>query len=342
MQNSRCGTGGFTLLEMMLALIVLVTLIFVVVQLAFRTSDAQRYATLLNRSTEINQDLLQGMRSDLLSSVKLFQNDAKGNAYLDVLDMTLATPAINSTLPTFNDTGVFGQEPGTGVLTGNTLMFAKHAWTAEYECLSGNIYMLEVYRIVRNYLAEADGGPQPSSPLGLNLCRWVSEPMVDGNQVDAITDTTDRAEILDNLLNRFPDVNGKTHVKVEVVWKPGQDPVMLSTFRHIGLGGFLSSAPLAPRAAQWKILRDPKQSSNGLLHFRHFSVASNYSKPSFGVGRYSVMSSAGDGFPHGFEVQIIGPSSGRQVLLQLTVVSTVRRGLPAVSSFRVVVNTREI
>ena len=61
-----------------------------------------------------------------------------------------------------------------------------------------------------------------------------------------------------------------------------------------------------------------------------------------GVGRFSVVSNAGDGFPHGFEVQIVGPTAGRQVLLQLSLASTKRGTLPAVSSQKVVVSTREM
>jgi hypothetical protein len=54
------------------------------------------------------------------------------------------------------------------------------------------------------------------------------------------------------------------------------------------------------------------------------------------------MSLGGDGFPHGFEIQIIGPSAGRQVLLHLALMSTRRGGLPTSSSQRIVVNTREM
>ena len=49
-----------------------------------------------------------------------------------------------------------------------------------------------------------------------------------------------------------------------------------------------------------------------------------------------------DGFPHGFEVQLIGPSKSRQVMLQLTVVSTANTVLPAWANLRAITQVRDI
>lgn len=329
--------GRKKLIEMTLTSAVLVTLVAVVVQLALRSSYTSTYNASLDRAGTINQEILQRLRSDLVSSVKLFQNDPMGRAYLGVLDMSDATRAIVSVLPTINPSGLFSPESATAKFTGNTVLFAKYAWTDEYECRSGNRYILEVYRLVRNYLAEAGGGPGSTSRDGLNFCRWVSEPMVDGNQIDQIAVATDRAEILEHLLNATPDVNGGTHARVELVWRPGGHPALPGTLRQIGVGGFLSNSPLPLRNPDWKILRDPGQSSNGMLDDRQFCVASNRAHSYLGVGSYSAPNTG-----NGFEVQIIGRSGARRILVQLVVVSTHRRGLPAFSSLRMVASTREI
>lgn len=333
--------GGFTLLEVVMVTAILVSSILVVVQLFLRSNQAQELAIQLNRTTVINQSLLQGMRVELGSSVRLFQNDALGNAYLASLSPVGVRPPITCNLPTIDPNGIFRQEATTGSMTGNTLLFANHSWTDEFECLSTNRYSVEVFRLTRYYLSEEDGGPQPGTPIGLNLCRWVSEPMADGTQIDDITDPTDRAEILEHLRTATPDVNGETHTVIELVWRLGDDPAVLDTFRQIDVGGTLSSVPLAPRTSPWRVARDPRLSSDDLLHYRHLSVATNYAHSAAGVGLFSVMDNTGDGFPHGFEVQIIGPSAGRQVLLQLSIASTRRGGLPAVSSQKVVVSTRD-
>ncbi len=334
-----CGTG-IKLIETTLNLVIFTTLVFVVVQIAGRAADSEKYSIALSTATEINQSLLQEMRSDLLSAVDLFQNDGTGNAYLRTLDMTGAMAAIDSVLPTIDPDGVFGLEPDPGVLTGNTMMFTRYAWGVEYHCQSGNRYALDVYRIVRNYLAAQASGPEPDKPIGLNLCRWVSEPMVDGYLIDKIVEVADRIEILEFLLAGAPGAAGESHPPVHLAWRQAREPDLPGTFRQIVSGGFLSSVPVAPRQRPWRILRDDGLSSNGLLPGGELLVASNYAHPAIGVGSYGVMDNSEDGFPHGFEVQIIGPATARQILLQLALVGTTARGLPASSSQRVIINTR--
>ncbi len=341
MQGARRREVGFNLIEVTIVMTILVAMVFVVLQLVLRSNQAHSMAMRLSRSIEVNQELLQDMRSDVGKSVRLFENNALGNAYLNLLDFTGAVPAIASTLPTMDLVGNFRKEATSGVLSGNTLLFGKHDWTDEFMCTSGNQYMLEVYRLVRLYLAEEDGGPRAGSPAGLNLCRWVGEPMVDGSQVDRISDPVDRAEVLEHLRLGTPDLNGLLHPPAELVWKVGADPAVVDTLRQIAVGGTLSNSPLVPRSITWEILRDSDQSSDGLLHYQHFSVMTNYAPANFGVGAFSVLDNSGDGYPHGFEVQIIGPSSGRQVLLHLIVASNLP-GLLAGSNQKLIISTRDI
>ena len=103
----------------------------------------------------------------------------------------------------------------------------------------------------------------------------------------------------------------------------------------------MSSTPILPRSPIWEVLRDPVRSSDKLLFYNHFSVATNHAPASIGIGKFSVTDNSGNGFPHGFEVQIIGPSSGRQVMLHLLLANT-RPGLMATSSQKLVVNSRDI
>ena len=80
----------------------------------------------------------------------------------------------------------------------------------------------------------------------------------------------------------------------------------------------------------------------GLLSYRHHSIASNYSQGSFGVGRYGVQSLAGDGFPHGFEVMVVGPSAARQILIHMVISSTQRTGHFAWCDMQVSVDARDL
>jgi len=338
----RAAQRGFSLIEVMVTLVILVAVVVVVSSLAVQSAKTQSYADRVGRATEMNQEILDQFRLDLLSSVRLFENNDLGAAYRDMLDNS-GKPCVSRCLPTLRANGSFRKETTTGELTGNSMLFARHAWTDEVQVSSGRKFRTDIYRIVYYYLASEGYGPTPGSSIGLNLCRWVSEPLIDGHQIDDINDPVDREEVLDHLYSMTPDVLGDVRrSRAEVVWYLAQDPTVTGTFRQVAPGGLLSDKAGSSRGGKWKVLRDPIWSADGLLHYRHFSVATNYALQSTGVARYSVMDNTGSGFPHGFEVQCIGPSSGRQVLIQLSLSSTRRAHLPASSTLHSIVTCRDL
>ena len=74
-------------------------------------------------------------------------------------------------------------------------------------------------------------------------------------------------------------------------------------------------------------------------------MATNYARRSVGVARFGLLDNnagGGDGFPHGFEVQIVGPTSARQVLVHLVVVSARLHGQLAWSDIQTVVDARDM
>ena len=227
--------------------------------------------------------------------------------------------------------------------TGNTLFYARQAWVDEYLCVSGELYRLDVYRWVALYLTPEDGGPQPGRPVGLNLVQVISEPLVDGQQVDKITDPTDQAEVLLHLVNATPALDGVTRTPVNVVWARGADITATGTLRQIApASGSMSDTPFPGRPDPWMVLPDASQSRSNLLSYRHHSVATNYARTAMGVGRYGLIDPVDDGFPHGFEVQLVGPSVARQVMVRLVIVSTNNRGHRAWSDLTSLVDVRDL
>ena len=166
--------------------------------------------------------------------------------------------------------------------------------------------------------------------------------MVDGEGIDRIADPVDRAEILRNIILRVPDDNGVVHPTAEVVWSRGEDPTLPGTLRHIQKTGTLAGTPQPPRSTPWKLLRDPAWSVDGMLHYRHYSLATNHAPGGWGVSRFAVPTQTGSGFPHGFEVQLIGPSSARQLLVRLVLSSTNNHGHKAFSAVQAVMDARDI
>jgi len=336
--------AGYSLVELIIASVLLAMMIFAVSTLAVRGGQAQEYARRLNRVTEITQEVMDDLRLELVSSVRLFGNDTEGNANLAVFDLSGNVPPVlpGSLLPTVSPNETIRADTSGSEITGNSLFFTKLVWSDRFVCTSTNEYMVDVYRWVYYYLTEEEGGPDPSHPIGLNIVRVVSEPLIDGAAIDSISDPVDQAELLLHLLNGTPDASGVSHAPAEVVWMRGALPSISGTFRQIdSTDGTLTATPLIPRPDPWEVLR-AEEDIVGMLSYRHHSVASVFAQDSFGVGAYGITDTMNSGFPHGFEIQIVGPSSARQVLIHLVNASTRRTGYFAWSDMQVTVDARDL
>lgn len=347
-RQGRAGAAGFSLLEVLISAGILATMVYAIGSLTVSGTDAQEFARRLNRVTEITQDLVDDIRLELVSSVRLFGDNAEGNGNLGVFDFDGAPPLLPGTrLPTIDANGTIQRDSSGDEITGNALFFTKLAWSDRYRCASGAEYLIDVYRWVAWYLTVEGDGPQAGSAVGLNLVRMVSEPLADAGAVDRITDPDDQAEVLLHLLNGTADVNGIVHEPLEVVWNRGAMPNVVGTFRQIDpASGVLRDNPivLTGRSDPWEVERGTDEVT-GLLTYRHHSIGTNFARPTFGVARFGRVEAPGAGtagFPHGFETQVVGPSSARQALVHMVVVSTNRRGQVAWSDLQAVVDCRDL
>lgn len=335
--------AGLSLVELMISATILTVVLYVVGSLMATGSEAQLFSQRQGRSTEMTRDLLDEMRMQLISSVRLFGADAEGAANLATFELASApVPLPDARLPTIRGTGSFQRDSAGDEITGNRLFLARHAFTTRFVCTSSREYRIDSYRWVLYYLSAADGGPQAGRPTGLDFVRVVGEPLADGAQIDRITDPADRIEVVQHLINETPDADGTVHPRVEVVWERGGDPTAPGTFRQIDpLSGALAPTPFGTRPNPWQVL--PADSDgHGRLAYRHHSLATNFAPATMRVARFAILDATGAGFPHGFEVQIVGPSAARQVLLRLLVVSTVRRGQRAYSDQQILVDSRDL
>lgn len=336
--------AGVTFLELIIAVAMIVVIAFMTMAMSKTGADAQDYAQRQRRVTEVTQSISDRVREDILASVKLFSNDTLGNAYVtSLLDRTgIPAPLGDSRLPTIEDFGIFDAEGGTGgTVTGNQLLIGRFAWSDEFETLSGEVYRIDVYRIVHYYLGAIGTGPAAGSPGGIDIIRWVSEPIADASQIEAIADPVDQAEFCEHLRTASADRFGVVHAPVEMVWLVGGTPGVAGTLQQITAGGTLEATPQSPRSgAEHVILPDLDLSDTGMLDPRHHAVASNFAPASCRVSEFADQSMTGDGFPHGFETQIIGPTSARQILIHLSLVSS-RSGRLATQNIQQVVDARD-
>lgn len=342
MSTLKSNQQGFSLLEAIIAGSLLSLLVFAVSTLAMSGNDAQEYARRLARVTEVNQDLMDRIRLEMVSCVRVFGNDAEGNANLARLDLVGSpAPLPGQRLPTVAATEQPRRDTAGAEITGNSLFVTKLAWSDRFVCSSGADYIVDVFRWAYYYQSPEGGGPVPGSPIGLNIVRALSEPLADAVAIDRISDPADRAEVLLHLRAGSPDALGREHARLQMVWRRGALPSAAGALRQINSGdGTLSDVPIEGRVAPFVILLDSP--AQGLLAYRHHSLASNYALPAAGVGRFAIRNDAGSGFPHGMEVQVVGPSSARQALLHLVICSTVRRGQLAWSDLQAAIDARDL
>lgn len=339
--NRRSVPAGFTLLELVIAAVLLSMMVIAVSSLSVSGMDAQEFARRQNRATEVNQDLMDQVRLELVSCVRLFGGDVEGDSNLALLDLAgVPQPLADVRLPKISPNEKIRQDTLMNEITGNSLFFTRLAWSDRFRCTSGTDYLVDVYRWVYYYPTPEGAGPMAGSNIGLNFVRVASEPLVDASGVDRITNVLDRMEVLRHLVDATPDVNGKRHSPCQVVWKRGALASVVGTLRQIDPAGALSDNPTGARPSPWNILRSDAV-VKGLLAYRHHSLATNYCRASFNVGSYSVPVNTGSGFPHGFEVQIVGPTSARQALIHMVLCSTIKRLQPAWSDMQMIVDVRE-
>ncbi|GAB4160108.1 MAG: hypothetical protein Fur0037_27110 [Planctomycetota bacterium] len=338
----RPGERGFSFVEMLVASSLLGLLLIAIGQLVGSGMDAQDYARRLDRTAEASQALVDRIRLDLTSSVRLYGDGPVDLAWLGLLDLSSAPPRLpGSALPEIEDSGVFAKDQPGSEITGNMLFFAKLAWTDRFQCSSGRVFATDVHRLVLYYLTPSGAGPAPGSGVGLNLVRVASEPLADGGQIDRIPDPASRQEVLVHLSTGSPDASGETRPAVQVVWDRKGVPGAMGTLRQIDPStGLLSDVPTPPRPAPWRILSDEDGVEEILSH--RLSVATVFAPPSVGVGTFGIIDTTGSGFPHGFEIQVIGPKAARQVLLRLAIASSSSRGLLAATTLQSVLDVRDL
>ncbi|MCY2956472.1 MAG: hypothetical protein WCR59_04055 [Planctomycetota bacterium] len=338
--NRHSSSTGFSLAELSVASTLFLAMVLVVTTLAQSGSEAQDLGRRISNMTEMAQEVCDRMRLELLSSVKVFTDDTEGNANLAVIDRTNAPlPMAALKLPVLLVDGMFRSDTPGDEITGNALFFAELAWRDRFRCSNGNEYVTDVYRWIHYYLSAKDGGPRQGQRGGVDMVRWLSEPLADGLVIDAIVNAVDRAEVLEHMAGKTAGVGGTVRPSVQVVWSRGGDPTVQGTFRQVDpTDGSMSTQP-SSRPFPWRILPADNQVT-GLLSYQRGSIASNFDIVAPGVTRFAVRDDLA-GFPQGFELQFIGQTSARQLLLHLVMVDMTRKGPLAWSQVQTIINCKD-
>ncbi len=175
----------------------------------------------------------------------------------------------------------------------------------------------DIYRFVCWYLQPLPGKDPKVDPDAFELVRWVSEPTADLDQVEAVTEPVQREALLLHLYHGSnPTEPDAPYPPVRLLWRRGR--AFSAAFQRVSAAGAIEPVPPG-----FKVPADPTRSQFEILGPRGMAVAANSAGAERGLARWALRTDAGAGFPHGFEIQVVGPASARQVLYHL--VLTVRR-----------------
>jgi len=344
-QTSVRSSRGITLIEMMVVLVVVIVGWLALMAVALETMRAFEFFQSLNLLEEWNQAIVNNIRDDAISAKQYFGNDTRGRDYFAALEKDSDSYPISPTrLPTVIDTGSFGPDTVAEQKTGNLLLFSKSrepfVVTVPRTSSEDGTYRVNVYQFVLYYLAS-----RPQERVGrytgvLDLMRWCSVCFADYTQVMAIEDPdpSDAVDPRENVVAAFVSSYNSTWLwdsaedvadafyECDWVGNVADDPEPLMTIDQHPSEGLVSTVP------------------SGMTTSKHASICWNSGTPGFEVSAvvpvYALEDPFADGFPHGFEVQIVGPSGARELLVRAAMAKGTSKGIIC-REFSAVLTTRE-
>jgi len=299
------GNAGLSLVEISAVLVVFSFLMMAALRAMTTTSDANQKIDAVNRVEVKCQDVLHSILAEASASVRLYSDDAEGNQLLSMLEGVYSEILADSRLPVLLEDGIIEKDAGT-TATGNCLLFlkAEEPYMLRSALDTSDVLRLDIYRVVMFYLKNKGLDSPLTRPDGLNLILFRSEPLADRGQVNNVTDAAEQRRLLLALKQ-------DRGVRLLFDTRTGVGDA-LATFDEFGDISVVAPNPYEIKPALFR-------GRIGLFPLEFISVATNASPKQFGVGRFTPRIMTGMGFPHGFEVRVIGTASSRQIFAHLTV-----------------------
>lgn len=329
---SRKGQGGYTFLEIVMVLAILALMALVVERTLASTHETERYLSGVRKATERGQKLAYEIREAVSASRKLWGADAMGQAYLDALQLDRDPIMGTARLPVFDEVNGLGPDEDGDPRTGNVLFFVREADAAPAvaDPATGKVRYIDTYRFIciyprltgRNVVVD---GPNNTRPA-VDLVMWRSIAFPSHSQIMAISDGTERENVVRDLYNRF---------EYDLAWDPNAS--VSSAFYELDPLGTVNGTPMADPS----IDEDLNLSDRGRLVYANLQLArtdaSNHTRrPMF------VQDDPEDWVPEGFEVKVVGASGSRKVWIRLVVETQAAKGRIAVHPSTVIASTKDL
>ncbi len=344
-RGKKGASRGFSFIELLVALSITALGFSAFLGIALQTMQDYEFFTKASIIAQWNQQIVNDIRDDTVSTKKYLNNDARGLAYLAALALPMTVPPLNTmTLPTIDETGLIEVDTAGNAKTGNALFFAKtlkpFVTTVQMDPATTATFRINMYSLILYYLSIRPNDMIGQSPSSLDLIRWVSVPVADYGQVMAIQDP-DPADFIDprkNLVANFVTQTGSTYL-----WDSTED--VDHSFYLCDATGFISGMPemnmVIPQSPSGGL---DSTTPGGPRTGKRTSICMNTGPPGFEGGPrvplFAIPDATGDGFPHGFEVQLVGPSSARKLLIRLAMVKEGSQRMIG-KDFKAILTTRD-
>jgi|GEM_PF-983092 len=319
------GDTGVSFTELLIVMFIFSILGIMVYDLLVGTARTNLYLEANNDLSEYGQRLVNEIKTEMLQSKKLIERSSQGQDYLAALEMSGAPEPIDTcSLPTIEVNGSFSpslvgdaDHPFDPASVGNALFFAQ-AMRPYLDDSSG--VRIDLYRLNYYYLGKDNSRTIAEESNILDLYRWTSVWFADYNQLYQLNNLDDGGATLSSTLTALKAADAATErPAISMAWSPDED--MDEAFYSFASGS-LSSSP----DGSYEIERDTVASAIEHLNSPRiggkmvYSVAFNTGQ-NFDLGdtvpAFATADTSDDGFPHGFEVMMGGPTGGRRVMIRL-------------------------
>jgi len=293
--NSR----GLTLFELLIAVGCLIVIMVVAYESIYDSSLSCANLNAWNDLIVWSQTSIDEINLELTQAHIIHQNDTLGTAYISKLNLDPSYPIItNAKLPVADSNGQISVDTTTS-RTGNALLFVQELPHFSGEGLA-TTRRVDTYRFTFYYLSKVNRAIGAKSE-SLRLIKWTSIPFADYAQVMSLTGA-DRTAFVVNLF-----AGGIRYLCI-----PRNMPD--SAFYAVEEDGSISAAQ------NYIIQRSNAISVIGSLGTGFATVAWNNAdnfEISSVVPKFTNGHMYGDGFPHGFEIQVVGVPAARKVMVRL-------------------------
>ena len=289
---------GLSIVEITVGAAITVGLLLVVGEVVHVTATTQHQIDRQDRGWSVANEALASMRTAAFASRRVYGADAEGASLFGILDLAALPPLPGTRLPTPLVAGRLAPDAIGETSGGNALFLVLEEAPLDVQATGGR-YRVDLVRFVAFYLTQRPERVVQARADRVDLVRFASRALADRAGLDAIASAGDRAEVVAALRARG----------IDRAWAAGQ-PAATALFA-LRVDNTIDPVPVVsptlPPAADWP--------PRAFLERERMTVAGN--DPALRVPRFCQPVVGQPAFPSGFEVKIVGPSGGRQVLVRL-------------------------